>query len=120
MFVNLNYIIKDYIIKITRSVIPRIASFLNIKDKIDYEDSLSIAPFYCPIKFSRTVTNSSKHSKQFLETFQKMLQSNDSLNVISLSVYQNDEKTPCFKTENDVSNLIVKVPFLNGGIYNLQ
>ncbi len=100
----------------TRSVIPRIANFLNIKDKIDFEDGISLAPYYCPIKLARTVTNSPIYSKQFLETFQKMIQSNDSLNVISLISHQNDEKVPCFKTENEISNIIVRVPYLNGGM----
>lgn len=47
-----------------------------------------------------------------------MVQSSDPLNVISLSLNHIDDREPCFETENEISNLFVKVPYLNGGLYS--
>ncbi len=95
---------------------PRLATFLNLNETLQFEDPFSLAPLYCPVKLSNLYsTNSMLFSKNFLNIFQKMCRSSDHLNIISLSINQNDQIIPCFNTENKLSDLKAKIPYFNGG-----
>jgi hypothetical protein len=97
---------------LTKRPICRIGSFLSIKDCLEYEDSISMAPIYCAFRITDSVNI---HSFPFIDLFQKIA-SQDQLNVISISAEHLDPQlNPQIALENKLSDIKVKVPFLNGG-----
>ena len=98
----------------THGPIPRIGSFLSIKDTIDYEDPISLAPIYCAFKISESVN---VHSFPFIDLFQKIA-STDQLNTISLSAEHVDPQlNPHISLENKLSDIKIRVAYISGGIF---
>ena len=96
----------------TRGPVPRIGSFLTIKDTIEYEDPISLVPIYCAFKITESVNI---HSFPFIDLFQKIA-SQDQLNTISLSAEHVDPQlNPYITLENKLSDIKVRVPLINGG-----
>lgn len=99
-------------VKLTRGPIARIASFLSMRDALDYEDPVSLVPIYCAFKISESINI---HSFSFIDLLQKIA-SQDQLNTISLSAENTDPQlNPHINLENKLSDLKIKVPYLNGG-----
>jgi hypothetical protein len=97
----------------TKQPICRIGSFLNLKDIIEYEDPISMGPIYCAFRITESINI---HSYPFIDLFQKIA-SQDQLNVISISAEHVDPQlNPQINLENKLSDIKVKVAYLNGGI----
>lgn len=127
---NLNYGFSDIQIKLTspnktkeqiykiliyRNPLPRISSFTSIRDRIEFEDPISLVPSLRPTKiiFDKIVLN---YSLPFVNFFQKVSFADDLLNFISLSAHDslNYPKSLNLTLENKLSDTQVRVPYING------
>ena len=97
-----------------RNPFPRLASFSNLKDKIELEDSISLAPIYCAFKLNESDQN--VYSYPFINFLQK-ISSPDQLNSISLSLENSKSQLhPQISLENKLADTQIRVPYVNGGI----
>lgn len=106
--------IQVYKIIINRDLFPRLTSFLNIKDKYELEDSISLGAL------SRSYTNNDlNYSFLFLNFMQKISNYDDVLNIFNSL---NNNFGFNLNLENKISDSFIRVPYLNGskcgGVYS--
>jgi hypothetical protein len=106
--------IQVYKIIINRDLFPRLTSFLNIKDKYELEDSISLGAL------SRSyTTNDLNYSFLFLNFMQKISNHDDVLNIFNSL---NNNFGFNLNLENKISDSFIRVPYLNGskciGVYS--
>ncbi len=103
-----------YKIIINRDLFPRLTSFLNIKDKYELEDSISLGAL------SRSCTNNDlNYSFLFLNFMQNISNHDDVLNIFN-SLSNNFGFN--LNLENKIAHSFIRVPYLNGskcaGVYS--
>lgn len=105
-----------YKVNIKRDAFPRICSFSNLKEKIEMEDPISLAPLYQATKLTFDNKTEINYSLPFLSLFQRVSSSDDLLNFISLSAHNSSKYPKMFNLdlENKLSDSLVCVPLLNG------
>lgn len=98
---------QTYLVKIEKSPTTRLC----ILDELDndYQDCISLAPIFTPLNFKKTNVN---YSKSIIDAIRNIC-SYDGLSLLSLSI-QDSSSSINFDLENRVSNLKVKIPYLNG------
>ncbi len=105
-----------YVVEIFRSQIPKLCSFTQLDDKIEYEDSLSLGPIYGACNLERI---KGQYSYPFVEFFYKISQ-HDQMNMISLHAEHSNRLEPSLALESRMSNSTVRIPCVNGGMQNFE
>lgn len=104
---------QTYSVKIIKS--PSIRLCLLDELDNDYQDCVSLGPVFTPISFDQTKIT---YSKPMIDALSNICNI-DGLSLISLSIQENVSKAINVGLENKISNLKVKIPFLNG-LYSEQ
>lgn len=84
---------------------------MSLKDSIEFEDPISLAPIYCAFDLNKSNTGNT-YSKPIINIIHQICNI-DHLNCLSLS--SNDPKLRHnLGSEIKISDAIVRVPYLNG------
>lgn len=97
-----------YSIKIFKS--PSVRLCIVDELDVDYQDSISLGPIITPVSLDKTKITYSKPVIDSLENICNI----DGLSLISLIIQDNISKVINADLENQISNLKVKIPLLNG------
>ncbi|RNA13738.1 hypothetical protein BpHYR1_019176 [Brachionus plicatilis] len=101
---------QNYSIKIFKSPLIRLCILDDSNN--DHQDSVSLAPIITPVSFDKI-----NYSKPIIDALRNICNP-DGLSLLWLSI-QNSSSTISVDLENQISNLNVKIPFLNG-LYSKQ